>query len=133
MAWAQCLTAAAALLAATAAPGADDILIAHYGLEVDYKAHQFALARAIYEQEAIKAAPWESARITDLIAGFLRQWERDGLKDPQLSHWLSRFQEDKEEATRAFWEEIKRGMTEAFAAGPDSIPDMLSPGQMDAL
>ncbi len=32
----------------------DEILRAHYGLDVDYKEHQFELAREIYEREAPK-------------------------------------------------------------------------------
>jgi glyceraldehyde-3-phosphate dehydrogenase (ferredoxin) len=112
---------------------ADDILIAHYGLDIDYKAHQFALAQAIWEHESEKAAPWESSRVADLIMGFLQQWERDGLRDPQLAHWIARFQEDREEAALAFWDDIRRGIAEAFAAGPGAIPDALSPGQTGSL
>ena len=61
----------------------DEILMAHYGLEVDYKAHQFQLARAIHEREGFKSMPWESERVYDLILGFLEQWERHGLADPE--------------------------------------------------
>jgi glyceraldehyde-3-phosphate dehydrogenase (ferredoxin) len=108
---------------------ADEIIEAHYGIMVDYKAHQFALAKAIYEREAAKSVPWQSARVADLIMGFLEQWERDGLQDPQLDIWLARFREDKIAAAHAYWEEIRRGIAEAFAAGSNAVPDMLSPGQ----
>jgi len=111
----------------------DEILAAHYGLDVDYKAHQFALARAIYEREAPKAVPWPSERVADLIMGFLEQWERDGLQDADHAAWLARFREDKLGAARDFWSEIRRGIDAAFAAGPEAIPDMLTPGQAGTL
>ena len=57
----------------------DEVLCAHYGLNVDYKAHQFELARQIAQRELPKSLPWQSARIVDMIVGFLEQWERDGL------------------------------------------------------
>ncbi len=111
----------------------DEILQAHYGLNVDYKAHQFKLAKAIYDHEGPKAVPWESARIADLMLGYLEQWERDGLKNPALDEWLARFREDKLAAARAFWEEVRAGIAEAFAAGADALPPMLTPGQAGRL
>ncbi len=111
----------------------DEILKAHYGLKVDYKAHQFKLARAIFEHESAKALPWESLRIADLVLGFLEQWERDGLENPALAEWLTRFRLDKAEAAADFWDEVRRGIAEAFAAGPEAIPDALTPGQSGSL
>jgi glyceraldehyde-3-phosphate dehydrogenase (ferredoxin) len=107
----------------------DEILQAHYGLQVDYKAHHFLLAKAIYERECAKAMPWQSERIVDLVHGFLQQWQDYGLKNDELEIWLARFAEDKQAAARDFWNEIQTGVADAFAAGPDSIPDMLSPEQ----
>ncbi|NDJ78856.1 MAG: aldehyde ferredoxin oxidoreductase [Chloroflexi bacterium] len=111
----------------------DEILAAHYDLELDYKAHQFELARAIFEAEREKALPWPGMRIADLILGFLEQWESDGLDDPELAAWLARFREDKQRAAFDFWADIRAGIEEAFAAGPDAIPDYLSPGQAGTL
>lgn len=107
----------------------DEILRAHYALEVDYKAHQFELARQIFERESPKAVFWQSERVIDLIVGFLESWERVGLKDPALHEWLARFREDKAAAARAYWQEIRRGIAEAFADGPAAVPDQLTPGQ----
>ena len=111
----------------------DEILAAHYGLDVDYKAHQFKVALGIYEREGGKAVPWTSARVADLVLGYLEQWESDGLQEPALHDWLARFREDKKAAARAYWDEIRRGMADAFAAGPDAIPDMATPGQMGTI
>lgn len=107
----------------------DEILAAHYGLAVDYKAHQFALARGIYEREKMKARPWSTIRIADLMLGYLEQWEQDALQDPVLSEWLTRFREDKAGAALAYWQEIRRGIDDAFAAGAEVLPDVATPGQ----
>jgi glyceraldehyde-3-phosphate dehydrogenase (ferredoxin) len=107
----------------------DEILASHYDLNVDYKAHLFELARSIYEHEKGKTVPWQSERIADLILGFLEQWEEDGLQDADHAAWLARFREDKITAAQDFWGEVRRGIEEAFNAGPDAIPDYLTPGQ----
>jgi glyceraldehyde-3-phosphate dehydrogenase (ferredoxin) len=108
----------------------DEILRAHYtGLEVNYKAHQFQLAREIYEREAPKIVYWESERVMDMIMGYLVQWESDGLQTPELLDWLRRFREDKAAATKAYWNGIYSGIRSAFKDGPDAIPDSFTPGQ----
>ncbi len=111
----------------------DEVLCAHYGLDVDYKAHQFALARQIAERELPKSLPWQSARIVDMVVGFLEQWQRDGLKNADLDAWLARFQADRREAARAWCAEVQRGIEDAFAAGPDAVPNMLTDGQKKRL
>ncbi len=107
----------------------DEILCAHYGLDVNYKAHQFELAREIARRELPKSQPWQSERVADLLLGFLEQWERDGLKGAEFEQWLARFRADKMEAARAWWLEVQRGVEAAFAAGPEAVPDMLTKGQ----
>jgi glyceraldehyde-3-phosphate dehydrogenase (ferredoxin) len=109
----------------------DEILRAHYeGLkDVDYKAHQFELAREIYEREAPKIIYWESERVMDMIMGYLVQWESDGLRSPELLEWLARFHEDKQAAVKAYWRGIYNGIRSAFKDGPDAIPDSFTPGQ----
>jgi len=111
----------------------DDILQAHYGLQVDYKAHQFELSREIFEREAEKIVYWESERVVDMLMGFLIQWEADGLKDPELLSWLERFRQDKFTAARAFWDATLTGIRASFSEGPDSVPNNLSPGQLGKL
>ena len=108
----------------------DEILQAHYGLKVDYKAHQFNLSREIFEREAEKIVFWESERVIDLVIGFLAQWEADGLRDPQLSAWLERFRADKFGAARDFWQDCLQGIRASFAEGPASVPDNFTPGQL---
>jgi glyceraldehyde-3-phosphate dehydrogenase (ferredoxin) len=111
----------------------DEILMAHYGLDVNYKAHQFKLSREIFEREGAKAVAWESERVADLMLGFLEQWERDGLQNADLASWLARFREDKMAGAQDFWQQIREGIRAGFEAGPEAIPDALSPGQAGKL
>lgn len=113
----------------------DEIISAHYQFPVDYKAHQFKLARQIYELDGEAVAFWESARTVDVIWQYLERWARIGLKDESLHAWVSRFRVEHEaqgipwEAARAYWEEIRAGIAEAFAAGADAIPEVVAPYQ----
>jgi glyceraldehyde-3-phosphate dehydrogenase (ferredoxin) len=108
----------------------DEILRAHYqGMDMDYKAHQFQLAREIYERESPKIEYWESERVVDMVMGYLVQWESDGLRSPELQEWLNRFREDKQAAAKAYWKEIRTGIRSAFQDGADAIPDSFTPGQ----
>ena len=108
----------------------DEILRAHYeGMDVNYKDHQFQLAREIYEREAPKIEYWESERVVDMVMGYLVQWESDGLRTPELMDWLNRFREDKHVAAKAYWKAVYHGIRSAFYDGPDAIPDSFTPGQ----
>jgi glyceraldehyde-3-phosphate dehydrogenase (ferredoxin) len=108
----------------------DEILRAHYeGMDVNYKAHQFELAREIYEREASKIEYWESERVVDMVMGYLVQWESDGLRTPELVEWLNRFREDKQAAANGYWKAVSNGIRSAFHDGPDAIPDSFTPGQ----
>jgi glyceraldehyde-3-phosphate dehydrogenase (ferredoxin) len=107
----------------------DEIISAHYDFPVDYKAHQFELARQIYAREGHKTLPWESERTIDVIWQYLEKWDRFGLDDADLRQWLARFRKDKWAAARAYWEEVRAGIDEIFQAGPDAIPGITSPYQ----
>lgn len=107
----------------------DEIIEAHYRYKVDYKAHQFDLAKKIYKAESTKVGFWESERTVDIVWQFLEKWERVGLKDNSLQDWLKRFRQDKWTAAHDFWKEIQDGIAEAFSSGPKSIPDISAPYQ----
>jgi glyceraldehyde-3-phosphate dehydrogenase (ferredoxin) len=111
----------------------DEILAAHYGLKVNYKEHQFNLARAIHEGESPKTVFWESERVVDLLITFLEQWSKAGLQDPDLAAWLERFHTDKMTAARDWWNAVKQGINDAFNAGAEAIPDVYTPGQANKL
>jgi glyceraldehyde-3-phosphate dehydrogenase (ferredoxin) len=108
----------------------DEILRAHYtGMDADYKAHQYGLAREIYEREYPKIVYWESERVIDMVMGYLEQWESDGLRTPELMDWLNRFRTDMHAAAKEYWKAMYDGIRSAFKDGPDAIPDSFTPGQ----
>lgn len=108
----------------------DEIISAHYDFPIDYKAHQFGLAKDIYEMDADAAVFWESERTIDIVWQYLEKWERFGLANENLHEWIRRFREDKWEAARAYWEAVCSGIMQVFQAGDaGSIPDMVAPYQ----
>jgi glyceraldehyde-3-phosphate dehydrogenase (ferredoxin) len=107
----------------------DDIISCHYDFAVDYKTHQFELARQIYGREGAGVVPWECERVIDVIWEYLEKWDRFGLDDEDLREWVDRFRSGKWEAGLAYWEELRAGIAEAFQAGPEAIPEIVSPYQ----
>jgi glyceraldehyde-3-phosphate dehydrogenase (ferredoxin) len=107
----------------------DEIISSHYNLVLDYKAHQFELARQIYEHEGEGVAPWESERTIDVIWQYLEKWDRVGLNDEALGQWLVRFRADKWAAAQTYWQEMRAGIAEAFGAGAEAIPEIVAPYQ----
>ncbi len=107
----------------------DEIIEAHYQFPLNYKAHQFSRAKMIYEADGDSVAFWESERTVDIIWQFLEKWERHGLANDSLHEWVRRFREDKWAGARAFWDEMRAGIAEAFAAGPEALPDVSAPYQ----
>lgn len=107
----------------------DEIISAHYDFKIDYKAHQYELAQAIYQREGKATGFWENERIVDIVWQYLEKWKREGLVDESLSDWVRRFREDKWLAARAYWEEIRQGIEEAFSNGAMAIPDVSAPFQ----
>lgn len=105
----------------------DDIIAAHYDLTLHYKEHQFLLARDIFDHDGPSVVFWESQRAIDFVWRFLEDWKSRGLADPILDEWIKRFHVDSKAAARAFWEEIRAGIEEAFRAGADSIPEISAP------
>lgn len=107
----------------------DEIISAHYDFSINYKAHQFELARQIFSYEGDQVVFWEGERTVDVVWQYLEKWERFGLQNETLHDWVRRFREDKWGAARAYWDELLSGIADAFAAGADAIPDMSAPYQ----
>jgi glyceraldehyde-3-phosphate dehydrogenase (ferredoxin) len=107
----------------------DEIIEAHYKYLVDYKAHQFDVARQIYNLEGAASVFWESERTVDVLWQFLEKWKRFGLADKSLHLWVKRFRRNKWSAAQEFWNEIQAGIAEAFASGAESIPEVSAPYQ----
>ncbi len=107
----------------------DDIISAHYRININYKLHQFKLSQEIYEAEGSRSVFWESERTIDLIMQSLEKWERAGLADDSLHEWVARFRQDKWKTARAYWDALRAGIDEAFKAGVKEIPDTSAPFQ----
>lgn len=105
----------------------DEIITAHYDLNLNYKKHQFLLSRDIYDHEGPTVVFWESDRVIDMVERFLQDWVERGLQNDDLQNWLERFKQDKHQAAWEFWEEVRAGIEEAFMAGAEAIPDILPP------
>lgn len=105
----------------------DEIISSHYNFPVDYKAHQFALAKAIYDLDGDAVHFWDSERTIDMVWKYLEEWGEHGLKDPALLEWVERFRADKWAAARAYWDEMRAGIALAFEKGPDAIPEINPP------
>ena len=68
----------------------DEIISSHYHFPVNYKAHQFELAKQIYELDGGVVAPWESERTVDAVWKYLE--DIGGAKpDADLAAWIERF------------------------------------------
>ncbi|MBN2548690.1 MAG: hypothetical protein JXB15_06015 [Anaerolineales bacterium] len=107
----------------------DEIISAHYHFPVDYKAHQFELARQLFDREGAGVQFWQSERTVDVIIQYLEKWARLGLADESLQEWVDRFRLDKWAAARAYWDEMRAGIQEAFEAGAEAIPEIAAPYQ----
>jgi hypothetical protein len=94
---------------------------------VDYKAHQFELAKQLYELDGNAIVPWEGERTVDAVWKYLEDIGGDK-PDADLAAWIARFRADKWATGRAYWEELRAGIADAFVAGPMAIPDQRSPG-----
>ncbi len=107
----------------------DEIISVHYDFPINYKQHQFELAKCIYEREGEGVIFWESERTIDVVWQYLEKWQRFGLDDDSLRDWVRRFREDKWLAARDFWNEMRTGIAEAFESGAEAIPDVVAPYQ----
>ena len=72
----------------------DEIISSHYHFPVDYKAHQFELAKQIYELDGGAVVPWESERTVDAVWKYLEDigGDKTGRRAGRLDRTLPRRQ-----------------------------------------
>jgi len=88
-----------------------DVVEALYGMKEAYLESIRLMSGTMYQKN--RARFWESGRSRDFIHRFLlRQHEVEHNNDPELLDWLAQFEQDRDRAARAFWEEMKSGMDE---------------------
>lgn len=61
---------------------------------------------------------WEPARNIDFVHTFLKKMAETDNQNPELNHWLLRFDTDKEQAALDFWYEIHKGSHETLKEFP---------------
>ena len=111
----------------------DEILKAHYDLDIDFKAHHYKLAQEINALEGNKTTPWETRRMADLFEGYLDYWVEMGLQEPEFLEYAELLKTDKQAAMNKYWQAIVDGQQSAFEAGPGLIPDALTNLQKEQL
>lgn len=111
----------------------DEILSAHYGLDIDFKAHHYKLAQEINALEGNKSRPWETQRMADLFEGYLDYWAEMGLQEEDFLKFTELLKIDKQAAMQQYWQAILDGQQDAFEAGPGLIPDALTDMQKEQL
>ena len=97
----------------------DEIISAHYRFPVNYKAHQFELAKRIYEfNGAAVVQMGERARFSTWSGTISKRPDETATsRMPSFRAWVERFRADKSSgAARAYWDELRAGIAEAFAA-----------------
>jgi glyceraldehyde-3-phosphate dehydrogenase (ferredoxin) len=97
----------------------DEIILSHFDLKFDYWRTNFTLANEITMRQEEKNILWENERTIDIVQGFLERWQRIGLNDEGLKQWIKRFENDKWNAAKDYWDEMVRGIQDAFA---ENIP-----------
>ena len=100
----------------------DEITCSHFELDINFWWTNFDLAKSIHLFQSDLSTFWESERVVDIIAGYLRKWQENGLKDPEMEKWITAFNADKWAAARAFWNDMFRGMVDAFNNGINEPP-----------
>jgi len=121
------------------------------GLDIDFKAHHFELARQINALETGKSVAWETARMADMFANYLRWLAEDNTSLVKLAEWVQHdpaqpqiaparqsdqpnLGPDSSKAlAHSFWHALKASQEAAFAAGADAISTARTPAQLRAL
>jgi len=120
-------------------------------LDVDFKQHHFELARQINALETGKSVPWETERMADMFANYIRWQDEDHTPLDKLAPWVQHDPQQPELAPTSlgvaanvspaqnkalalsFWQGIKQSQEATFAAGPDAIATARTPAQQRAL
>lgn len=92
------------------------IVCGHYGVEIDYPDHHARAAKQIHAQG--QPVYWESARIVEIIHGFLRRARDEDAENHILAEWLDKFDADPETAARSYWDEMSSGIEERMREIP---------------
>lgn len=91
-----------------------DILDSLFGLKKEYLENVKLTASRLNSRNA--SVLWESERSIDFIFHFLKKKrDEEGVTDPALGEWITRFETDKKEAALEYWYEIHKGIQESLS------------------
>ncbi|MFW6026951.1 MAG: aldehyde ferredoxin oxidoreductase C-terminal domain-containing protein, partial [Candidatus Woesearchaeota archaeon] len=83
-----------------------------YDTNIDYYAHHRKLSQLINLNN--QSNFWESQRVIDIIYQYLKKIQLGDKNNDTLNSWIKRFQEDKQLASKQYWEEILKGINDGF-------------------
>jgi len=89
-----------------------DLINKHFGTHIDFYSHHKKLVRMINKNN--KSVFWESERVIDIIFEFLKKFVRENPDDASAKEWVAKFEKDKYRAAKEYWEEIRRGISDAL-------------------
>jgi len=120
-------------------------------VDIDFKQHHFELARQINAMETGKSVAWETERMADMFANYIRWLSEDNTAIDKLADWVQHDPQQPQAAPTSqgeaanvcpvqnkalalsFWQAIKQSQESTFAAGPDAIATARTPAQQRAL
>jgi glyceraldehyde-3-phosphate dehydrogenase (ferredoxin) len=120
------------------------------GLDIDFKQHHFELAQQINALEGIKSVAWETQRMADMFANYIRWLAEDNTSVDKLASWVQHDPLRPQDMTssqgdapnlsperakalaHSFWQAIKHAQEATFAAGADAIATARTPAQQRA-
>jgi len=100
-----------------------------FGLDVDFKAHHFELARQIHEYQGDRGVPWQTRRMAEMLEGYLTYVAKPPTSTEEQANWPQIDPDDPVKSAQAFWRAIKEGIDRTFRLGEDAIPRALTPKQ----
>ncbi len=100
-----------------------------FGLDIDFKAHHFRLAKEIEDHQGAASRPWATRRIAEILEGYFTYVARpaSSTEDQEIHPPID--PEDPVGSAQKFWRAIREGQERAFRAGPDAISSVLTPKQ----
>jgi len=81
-----------------------------YGVNISFYEHHKKIAKLIDEDN--ESVFWESERVIDIIKTYLEKMYAENPDDNELKQWVDRFNSNKVEAAREFWNSILEGVNE---------------------
>ena len=83
-----------------------------FGEKIDFYEHHRKLAQKIIlfdERCGLKPTFWESEKVVDVVATYLKKLKIEGETSKSLDEWIERFEKDKWSAAKSYWLDVLKG------------------------